>query len=106
MSASGSFSRRSRSIGPRTVDPRTKTLRGLVDSRLWGISSPSAGAVSIAFRFSGGHGTCRSAPARFGAVRIGADELTTIHGKNEKLSFDNCALLARFYTRLIQNAAS
>lgn len=43
---------------------------------------------------------------RFGAVRIGADELTSIHGKNEKLSFENCALLARFYTRLIENAAS
>lgn len=42
---------------------------------------------------------------RFGAMRITADDLAAIHGKNEKLSLENCRLLKRFYSRLIRNAA-
>jgi carboxypeptidase PM20D1 len=42
---------------------------------------------------------------RFGALRITAEDLASIHGKNEKISLDNCQLLVRFYTRLIQNSA-
>ena len=42
---------------------------------------------------------------RFGAIRITAEDLASIHGKNEKISLDNCQLLMKFYTRLIQNAA-
>ena len=42
---------------------------------------------------------------RFAAMRITADDLAAIHGKNEKLSLANCALLMEFYVRLIQNAA-
>jgi carboxypeptidase PM20D1 len=42
---------------------------------------------------------------RFSAMRITTDDLATIHGKNEKLSLENCRLLKAFYSRLIQNAA-
>lgn len=42
---------------------------------------------------------------RFGAIRITAEDLASIHGKNEKISLDNCQLLIKFYTKLIQNAA-
>jgi carboxypeptidase PM20D1 len=42
---------------------------------------------------------------RFGAMRINAEDLASIHGTNEKLTLENCKLLMSFYVRLIQNAA-
>jgi carboxypeptidase PM20D1 len=42
---------------------------------------------------------------RFGAIRITAEDLASIHGKNEKLSLDNCQLLTGFYAKLLQNSA-
>jgi carboxypeptidase PM20D1 len=47
-----------------------------------------------------------SAVYRFGAMRINPEDLTTIHGTNEKLTFENCELLERFYVRLLSNSAS
>ncbi|HEY2587247.1 MAG TPA: M20 family peptidase [Tepidisphaeraceae bacterium] len=41
---------------------------------------------------------------RFGAMRITQDDLATIHGNNERLTFENCELLMRFYTALLNNA--
>jgi carboxypeptidase PM20D1 len=43
---------------------------------------------------------------RFGAMHITPEDLATIHGANEKLTFENCELLERFYVRLLSNAAS
>ena len=41
---------------------------------------------------------------RFGAMRITRDDLATVHGNNERLTFENCELLMRFYTALLKNA--
>jgi carboxypeptidase PM20D1 len=41
---------------------------------------------------------------RFGAMRITKDDLATIHANNERLTFENCELLVRFYTELLKNA--
>jgi len=43
---------------------------------------------------------------RFGAVRMTPEDVLTIHGSNEKLSFENCQLLQRFYYQLISDVTS
>jgi carboxypeptidase PM20D1 len=43
---------------------------------------------------------------RFGAVRLSAEDLLTIHGSNEKIDFENCQLLQRFYYQLIADVTS
>lgn len=41
---------------------------------------------------------------RFGAMRITQNDLATIHGNNERMTFENCELLMRFYTALLKSA--
>jgi carboxypeptidase PM20D1 len=43
---------------------------------------------------------------RFGAVRMTTNDVLTIHGNNEKLTFENCQLLQRFYYQLISDVTS
>jgi carboxypeptidase PM20D1 len=43
---------------------------------------------------------------RFSAMRIAPEDLSTIHGNNERLTFENCQLLEQFYIQLISDAAS
>jgi len=43
---------------------------------------------------------------RFGAVRMTGEDLLTIHGSNEKISFENCQLLQLFYYQLISDVTA
>jgi carboxypeptidase PM20D1 len=43
---------------------------------------------------------------RFGAMRLTPEDLVSIHGNNEKVDFENCRLLQRFYYELISEVAS
>lgn len=41
---------------------------------------------------------------RFGPMRLGRDDISRVHGTNERISTDNLVEMVRFYRRVIQNA--